>query len=579
MTRRFFSFSIRRLLCFVILLVCLAGTDPPAFAQFETRATAAFPQGAYSIAEGDFNNDGKLDVVVLVDEGFAVALGNGDGTFQKPVYHRRAQLAYSLAVGDFNNDGNLDIVFANLGPSTVDVYLGNGDGTFKAPISSNTTEGSYFVAVGDFNNDKKMDLAIIDPPYISVLLGNGDGTFQAPSDNSSFPDAVWLALADFNNDHNLDVVAVEYSGASYSLGVLLGNGNGTLQDSITTPLEYVPASVAAGDMNHDGNMDAVVGNDLGGATVFLGDGNGSFRPGVSYEATGIASGIVVVSDLNLDGNLDVADPSGPSPGVDVFWGNGDGTLQPAVLYPTGASSGTPVVGDLNGDGLPDFTFATSFLTTTMLNTGVVSFSPTTAPLSFPVQLINTVGKQQSVKLTNNGKNSLLISSTKVSGPFSMTTTCKSSLAAGATCSLSAEFKPKVAGTQTGLITINDSASSKPQFVELSGSATAIKLSPTSLTFGDQKVGTKSGSQTVTATNQGTKAVTFSSVGVGSEDNQDFSASGNCTPDPIEPGASCTMSVAFDPTQTGARSASLYFNFPPFSSSVSPAPVALSGTGD
>jgi hypothetical protein len=237
------------------------------------------------------------------------------------------------------------------------------------------------------------------------------------------------------------------------------------------------------------------------------------------------------------------------------------------------------VGDLNGDGLPDFALATSFLTTTMLNTGVVSFSPTTAPLTFPVQLINTVSKQQTVKLTNHGKTSLSIGSMKLTGPFTMKTTCGNSLAAGATCSLSAEFKPKAAGTPTGLITINDSASSKPQFVELAGSATAIDISPTSLAFGSQKVGTKSKSQVVTATNEGTRAVTFSSVAVGGTDNKDFSTSGNCTPNPVEPGASCAMSVTFDPTQTGARSAALYFNFPPFSGLVSPAPVVLSGTGD
>jgi hypothetical protein len=103
----------------------------------------------WSVATGDFNGDGKLDLVVLDDGGFSVSLGNGDGTFQKATFYS-TRLAYSLAVADFNNDGKLDIVVANenLNPSTVSVYLGNGDGTFQAPIDSNTTNDNIFVATG-----------------------------------------------------------------------------------------------------------------------------------------------------------------------------------------------------------------------------------------------------------------------------------------------------------------------------------------------------------------------------------------------------------------------------------------------
>jgi len=405
--------SVRRILCAVAALICATGVAAPAWGQFETRATTTLPQqGAWSIAGGDFNHDGFFDVVVIDYNGFTVSLGKGDGTFQPAVFYPASPLTYSVAVGDFNGDGNLDIVFANLDPATVTVYLGNGDGTFKAPINSNTTVGSYFGAVGDFNNDKKLDIALVDPPYISVLLGNGDGTFQSPRDNSSFPYAIWLAVADFNNDHKLDVVVTGSSGTTENVGVLLGNGDGTLQNSIITPLQYVPATVAAADLNGDGNMDAVLGYDLDGIAVFLGNGDGTFQPAIDYGTTGIGNGRVVVSDLNLDGTLDVGVPSASrgSEGVDVFWGKGDGTLQSARFFSLGPDTGLPVVGDLNADGLPDLVFGTTVGGVTMLNTGVVSLSPTTAPLAFPAQLINTSSSQQTVKLTNNGTTNLSISS-------------------------------------------------------------------------------------------------------------------------------------------------------------------------
>ncbi len=549
-------------------------------AQFETRAQTKFPPAEVpAIATGDFNNDGNLDVVVVTDNGFAVALGNGDGTFQTPKLTRTG-LAYSLAVADFNNDGNLDIVVAddNLNPSTVSVYLGNGDGTFQPPIKSKTTSYNVFIAVGDFNHDGKMDIVAIDSPYISVLLGNGDGTFQQPSDNDSFPGSQWLAVADFNNDGKLDVVVTGSFGNSYNIGVLLGNGNGTLQNAITQPIEYVPATVAAGDLNGDGNMDAVLGYDLDGVAVLLGNGDGTLQSPVNYNTTGIGGGGVLVHDLNLDGRQDVSASSSDSgvPGIDVFWGTGDGTLQPAQFFATTASY-PAVIGDINGDGLPDFIIENSYYgVTTMLNTGVVSFSPSSAPIAFPVQLINTVSPEQTVYLTNNGAAPLSISAMKVSGPFEMTTSCGKRVASGTSCSISATFSPKRGGSLTGAVTIFDSASSKPQFVELTGSSTVIKLSPTVLHFGDQTVGTSSAPQTVTATNDGDAAISFYSVGLGQAAKKNFTATEDCTNQPLQPGASCTATVTFIPTQTGADSGQLFFTVGV--NQVNPAPVQLSGTG-
>jgi hypothetical protein len=138
------------------------------------------------------------------------------------------------------------------------------------------------------------------------------------------------------------------------------------------------------------------------------------------------------------------------------------------------------------------------------------------------------------------------------------------------------FLPKAEGVYSGLITLTDSASSKPQFIELSGSATVVKISPSSLKFGAQKVGAKSAPQTVMVTNDGSATTQFS-VYIGGSDEKDFSETSNCGGHEIQPGASCTVKVTFDPIKTGARSADLYVELR--AGSVSPSPVALSGTGD
>ena len=446
----------------IAVLLCSLAVAVPTWAQFETRATAALPNESFTVAVGDFNHDGKLDVAVVGDY-LSIFLGNGDGTFKPPVNY--VGPFYSIAVADFNNDGNLDVVVAPYA-NNISVFLGNGDGTFQAPINSPTTSYLVSLAVGDFNGDHEIDIAGVGTSQISILLGNGNGTFQSPIDNSSFAGAGELALGDFNNDHLLDVAVVGGFGNDSGVGVLLGNGDGTLQDSITYSLSVTTESIAVGTLRRNGNLDVAIGTGLdAGVLVLLGNGDGSFQPPRTYPG---GSFPVIVGDFNGDGKLDLVAGALSGGGVAEFLGNGNGTFQAEKTYLSGNGI-LAVTGDLNGDGKPDAVLldANHDTITTMLNTGALAFSPTT-PLNFGEQLIGTTSKPQIVTIRNTGSKAMAFRSISASGPFQATDTCGRAIAAGAACKTSATFTPSKAGSQSGEITVIDSASSKPQYIELSG---------------------------------------------------------------------------------------------------------------
>jgi hypothetical protein len=553
-----------------------------AAAQFETRATSPVTTSPFNVAVGDFNHDGKLDLAVAGNE-LQVLLGNGDGTFQPPVTVAPGLVPNWVATADFNHDGNLDLAVADFSDffSGVSILLGNGDGTFQAPVNYSTPNAAPFIAVGDFNGDHNLDVVVLDDLEVSVLLGNGDGTFQEPAINTtpSYAPSV-LAIGDFNRDGKLDVVVAEQFGGLSQVQILLGNGDGTfaLGDSYAVGAE--PTGIAVADFNGDGKLDLAVSCLLGlGVEVLLGNGDGTFQPAVTYPVQG--STWVVAADFNGDGKLDLAVGMSVvvSGGVTVFPGKGDGTFGPGTYYADGRWNWSLAVGDFNGDRRTDLSvvdyFHLSHSVITMLNTGVVSFSPNT-PLSFPTQLVGTTSAAQNVKLTNTGTTALSIASKRVSSPFQLAsgTTCGSSVAPGANCALSVTFTPTVIGLKSGLLSISDSASTKPQVIELSGTGTVISLSPTQLNFGSQKVGTKSAPQNVTVTNTGSTTVNVASVKIAGNDSKDYSETNTCDSQ-IAPGASCTISVTFAPIRTGTRNADAQISD---SGGRSPQQVPLTGTG-
>ncbi len=223
-----------------------------------------------SVAIGDFNGDGKLDFVVANSAwsggpgSVSVFLGNGDGTFQPAVNSGAGSNPYSVAVGDFNRDGKLDLVVAdnaiNGGAAGVGVLLGNGDGTFQPTVNYEVGSNPYSVAVGDFNRDGKLDMAVADSAAnggtsgVSVLLGSGDGTFQpAQIYDSGGSFALSVAVADFNRDGKLDLVVANGS----SVGMLLGNGDGTFR-AAQVIYDAGNYALSVGDFNGDARLDLVV---------------------------------------------------------------------------------------------------------------------------------------------------------------------------------------------------------------------------------------------------------------------------------------------------------------------------------
>src|SRR5580704_405525 len=575
--------------------LCLAA-GAQALAQFETRASVS--TGAYvpvSLMVGDFNRDGKPDVAVvngLPSGNVTIFFGNGDGTF-------RSGPSYAIAVGpqygmtaSLRANGILDLVVADRLSNSIYVMLGNGDGTFQGPLPFPVSGESIMVAVADFTGTGKPDLLVLEGyncNCVEVLPGRGDGTFGAPV-TTPLPYSMSgyaMAVDDFNDDGKFDVAVSGESLPNLQASILLGNGNGTFRADGFYLVSSAPDSLAAGRFRGVKEVDLAVGNLLGNSiSVLLGKGRGKFSQAVDYETS--YPTWVAVGDLNGDGREDLVASNSSTPtnlflgSLSVLTGNGDGTFQPGVVYPAGESLNYVAIGDFNGDGKPDLVAVDAGVggaVITLLNTGVVTFSPTT-PLTFPAQLLGTTSTPLSATLTNNGTSPLTVSSVSYSGkPFHAQSNCKGSIAPGGNCTITAMFTAETAGITTGTVTLHDSASSKPQVVELVGTGTEVKFTPSQLNFGTQKVGTHSATKSFQVTNIGSSSFDFTYkiyvAGYGGNGYLQFHEANNC-PTTLAAGASCTVKLIFAPKQKGTVNAAVVFTD---TGGGSPQNFPITGTGD
>jgi hypothetical protein len=237
----------------------------------------------------------------------------------------------------------------------------NVPATFYGRIDSPFSIGEKFTIAGDLNGDGKLALVGRGPGLtnntIGVMLGNGDGTFQAPVLYTLGNAAGAGQLGDFNNDGIPDLVIVTPSDGSIS--VLLGNGDGTFQTPKTTIIgsQSDPQDVAVGDFNADGNLDVALPIALPqsgqyGVAVLLGNGNGTFGSPAYYVTQGVGR-LIASADFNNDGKLDLVTANSLG-AISVLLGTDDGTFQTALNGQVLNGVATALsVADFNHDGKLD----------------------------------------------------------------------------------------------------------------------------------------------------------------------------------------------------------------------------------
>jgi hypothetical protein len=356
----------------------------------------------------DANGDGVPDIIVPTTSSgggsqLTTLIGKGDGTFtvgpSSPIATIQVnELSQTLVTGDFNGDGKKDVLMAD-----GNLYLGNGDGSFGAgkQVLPGNVYANYYnsaFAVGDFNGDGKLDLAQeisnITNGIVVIFLGNGDGTFTQGAAYEVVPHPAALVATDIDGDGYTDLVVARESngvfsaaGDSWFYQVLMGYGNGTFNaapvtlvgpfgsggNGATQSVTQWPSTgiYALADFNADGHLDLLEpqpsGTNVDGATLMAltispGKGDGSFGAGVASAMT-FTPAIVAAGDLNGDGKVDAVAVGSNSAGaviVGVLFGSGGTSLTGELDYPLPANTGIParvVIGDFNGDGLPDIAVA------------------------------------------------------------------------------------------------------------------------------------------------------------------------------------------------------------------------------
>jgi hypothetical protein len=323
-------------------------------------ALAPIPVGLdpTSIAEGDFLNNGQIDLAVANSGSGSVTvlLNQGGGNFealspiQLPAF---GATPTSVVAGDFGN-GFVDLAVTDSFNNVVDILQGNGTGAFSLTSSYTVGEDPASIVAGDFGNGQ-LDLAAanLNSNDVSVLMGNGDGTFQPAVGFAAGTTPVGIAAGDFNGDGRLDLATANIS--SNDISVLLGKGNGTFEEETANQVGEGTTSVVTGDFTGNGNLGLAVLNETSDTiTILPGNGDGTFQAPLTVDLpAGSGATSIMAADFNDDGRTDLAVADNALDEVSIFLGNGDGTFDALPPIPVPGGPDAMVAGDFTGSGRVD----------------------------------------------------------------------------------------------------------------------------------------------------------------------------------------------------------------------------------
>lgn len=320
---------------------------------------------AWSMATGDLNSDGAIDLVTghRIFQPSRIFLNDGVGTFGNGFVFGEDQERLGLALADLNNDGLLDIVSANDGPQNQIYFNQGGGGLRKARTLNVPAERISSVASGDFNRDGFLDIVIgtSDPQGATdtrdqIYLNDQSGGWRAGSSFGDRRDTHSVAVGDLNGDHALDVVTA-HSGQNYIyINDGAGNFNSGYPVSTDRDLTY---SIALADLNGDGALDIIAGNhashftnDQGRNKFYLNDGTGQFGTATPFGADSGRTRSLALGDLNGDGLVDIITGNDGQPNQ-IFFNQGGGRLREGIAFGGNEDTLSITLGDFDGNGALD----------------------------------------------------------------------------------------------------------------------------------------------------------------------------------------------------------------------------------